>query len=439
LFIVAAAVIDTGESDAGKTVVVLVLTDDIELADDDGYDNTTVHGRFGWNVSEDLRLEGVLRDVDGENEYDNCFSSVTFTSVNDCSSDYEQQAWRAAALLTTGALQHELAISHSDTQRQFYTEGLPSFGADGELERILYKGAYKISDALNLVAGAERQTETLDDGQVDRERDQDGYYIELQSQATDQLFLTAGVRHDDNDDFGSHTTYRVSGAYIVDLEGAELKLKSTYGTGFRAPSLYEIAYNAGPNAYPPASQVNLKEEQSSGFDIGLVWAADSGHYLELVYFDQTVEDEIFFDQIDFSGYLQGSGETDSSGVEILGQWLLGSGFEFSGNYTYNDTDRSDGNQRIRRPEHLVNLQLAWQGLDAKLRVTLHVRGAYDAIDINDEALDDYEIVNLNAEYAITQGLSVYGRVENLLDEDYEEVPGYNTPGAAAYAGVRYSF
>jgi vitamin B12 transporter len=68
-----------------------------------------------------------------------------------------------------------------------------------------------------------------------------------------------------------------------------------------------------------------------------------------------------------------------------------------------------------------------------------VRGSYDAVDSSGENMDDYEVLNLNAEYALTQGLSVYGRVENLLDEDYEEVPGYNTPGAAAYAGVRYSF
>jgi vitamin B12 transporter len=414
-------------------------TDDIDLADDDGYDNTTFHGRFGWNASENLRLEAVLRDVDGEGEYDNCFSSVTFTNVNDCSNEYEQQAWRAAALLTTGALQHELAISNSDTERQFYTEGMPSFGAEGELERITYKGAYQISDSLDVIAGLERQTEQLDDGDVDRERDQDSYYLELQNQTTDSLFLTAGVRHDDNEDFGSHTTYRVSGAYVIALDGAELKLKSTYGTGFRAPSLYEISYNAGPNAFPPASGVSLDEEQSSGFDIGLVWATDSGNYLELVYFDQTIENEIFFDLDAFSGYLQGDGEADSSGVELIGEIQLSESFSLNGNYTYNDTERTDGSQRYRRPEHLANLELRWLGLGDKLRLSLHVRGSYDAVDSSGENMDDYEVLNLNAEYALTQGLSVYGRVENLLDEDYEEVPGYNTPGAAAYAGVRYSF
>jgi vitamin B12 transporter len=34
---------------------------------------------------------------------------------------------------------------------------------------------------------------------------------------------------------------------------------------------------------------------------------------------------------------------------------------------------------------------------------------------------------------------VFGRLENALDEDYREVPGFNTAGRAAYAGVRYAF
>ena len=54
-------------------------------------------------------------------------------------------------------------------------------------------------------------------------------------------------------------------------------------------------------------------------------------------------------------------------------------------------------------------------------------------------LDDYELVDINASYLIGRGMEVYARVENVLDEDYEEIPTYNTSGAAAYAGLRYSF
>ncbi len=53
--------------------------------------------------------------------------------------------------------------------------------------------------------------------------------------------------------------------------------------------------------------------------------------------------------------------------------------------------------------------------------------------------DDYEVVNLYAAFRVLDGLELYGRVENLLDEDYQEAPPYNSSGSAAYAGVRYSF
>ena len=52
---------------------------------------------------------------------------------------------------------------------------------------------------------------------------------------------------------------------------------------------------------------------------------------------------------------------------------------------------------------------------------------------------DYELVDVNGSFDIGRGLEVYGRIENLLDEDYEEIPTYNTSGTAAYAGLRYSF
>ena len=54
-------------------------------------------------------------------------------------------------------------------------------------------------------------------------------------------------------------------------------------------------------------------------------------------------------------------------------------------------------------------------------------------------MKDYEILDISVTYNLTDALSIQGRVENALDENYEEVSGYNTPGAAGYAGIRYSF
>jgi vitamin B12 transporter len=412
------------------------LTTDVAPSDDDGYDNTTFHGRVGWNVTEELRFQLVAHDIDGENEYDNCFGIV---DNDDCNNDFEQSSWRAVADYTMGSFTHQLAYSGNDTERSFYTEGQIVFATEGEVERLSYLGSFSPSDALRLVYGVDLETETIDDGSVNRERDHEGYFAEYQGSFGDALFLTAGVRYDDNEDFGTHISYRLSGAYVFDFSGGDLKLKSTYGTGFRAPSLSEIAYNAGSFAYPPASNVSLEEETSEGFDLGLSWYSDAGLYLEAVYFDQTVTDEIFFDLDTFSGYLQGSGDTDSTGLELIGEFQLFDSVVLTGNYTYNDTEDSSGQQRVRRPEHLANIGFTWQGMGDRLLFGMNVRGSYDSMANDGTGLDDYEVVDINASFEILKGLELYGRVENLLDEEYEEIITYTTSGTAGYVGVRYSF
>ncbi len=411
-------------------------TTDTDPADDDGYENTTVHGRAGWNISERLRLELVGRDVDGDNEYDGCFGAAP---SNVCSDSYSQQSWRTAASFSGEQLQHELAYSHSKTERQFFTEGLPGFGTEGTISRISYLGSFSAGDALQLVYGVDHEEQALDDGTFDPERDQTGAYLEYQGRVGDSLYFTAGGRYDDNEDFGSHDSYRVSAAYLVPVGSSELKFKGAWSTGFRAPSLYEIAYNRSFFASPPAADVILQEERSEGLDLGVAWYSPTGLVLEAILFEQTVENEIFFDLVGFSGYLQGSGDSDSSGVELIAEVPLPLQLQLQGNYTYNDTETAAGGYRVYRPRHLANIGLQWQALSNPLALGLHLRTSRDARGIDGSPTDNYEVLDLNARYTLAAGLEVYGRIENLLDEDYEEIPSYRTSARAAYAGLRFSF
>jgi vitamin B12 transporter len=412
---------------------------DTDPADDDGYRNRTFHGRVGLDVTDALRLSAAARRSEGDNDYDACNTVDTFAPSNVCSDDFVQDALRLAADYSGERSSHQLAWSTNRTERDFFTEGLRSFGAEGELAKWSYVGSFRAHQALQLVYGVDHETQSIDDGSFDRDRDQTGVFGELQGHLPAGLTLTAGARHDDNEDFGAYTSYRLSGAWVRPALAGELKLRATWGTGFRAPSLYEISYNRGPFAGPPAASLDLQEETSSGYDLGVAWAGPRGEYLELTWFDQQVEDEIFFDLIGFSGYLQANGETSSQGVELVADWPLAAGLSLNGNYTWNETDTADGEQRPRRPEHLGNLGLVYSGLAERFSLGLHLRLSRDAQSTDGRALDDYEVVDMNASFALTPGLTVFGRLENALDEDYQEVPGFNTAGRAAYAGVRYSF
>ena len=412
---------------------------DTVVRDDDGYDNSTVNARIGYQATQALRFTLVGRDVDGNNRYDDCYTVDTFEPTDRCRDKYEQQAWRLAGDYRAGRFEHQLAYTGNDTDRKFFSDGQTGFRARGTLERIGYLGNFRYSDDLRLVYGAERQQESMDDGSTDASRDQYGYYFEYQGGFSDRLFVTAGTRFDDNDDFGTHTSYRLSSAYLIPLAGGELKLKGTYGTGFRAPSLYEVAYNSGSFAYPPASETTLREEQSKGYDLGLSWGADSGLYLEAVYFDQKIEDEIYFDLANYSGYLQRDGTTDSNGVELSVAWPIVASLSLTANYTFNNTETAAGQSRPYRPEHLANLGLSWRTLADTLVLGAAWRLSQDAEDVDGSQLDDYQLLELSASYQLLPSLQLFGRLENALDEDYQEVPTYNTSGAAGYAGVKYTF
>ena len=126
-------------------------------------------------------------------------------------------------------------------------------------------------------------------------------------------------------------------------------------------------------------------------------------------------------------------------MELVGQAPLFSNLWLSSNYTYNETETNGGSNRIYRPKQLANLGVSWKPMADRLVMGLYVRLSRDAEGLDGEDLDNYEVLDLTASFNVYSGLDIYGRVENLLDEDYEEVPTYNTSGAAVYAGLRYSF
>ncbi|MDP5069887.1 MAG: TonB-dependent receptor plug domain-containing protein, partial [Congregibacter sp.] len=164
---------------------------DTDLVDDDGYDNRTVHARAGWKVSDALRLEGVVRQVEGDNDFDGCFDA-SFSPSNDCNDSFVQDSWRVSAAFSQNSFTHELAYSDNTTDREFFAESAAFFAAQGGLERLSYLGQWRQSDALSLVYGVDRERESIDDGSFDRSRRQTGVYSEYQGRFNENLTLTAG-------------------------------------------------------------------------------------------------------------------------------------------------------------------------------------------------------------------------------------------------------
>jgi vitamin B12 transporter len=414
-------------------------TADTDLRDDDGAENTTLHAKLGWNATDRLRLQLVARDIDASARYDGCFSTATFATIHDCVATTEQATYKVSAVHDTERFGNVFGYSNVDIVRDNLSEGISAFASEGSLSRFEYTGSFEPSEALTLVYGLDFQNEESA-GDETLERDQEAYYIEYQGTFADRLYLSVGARYDDNEDFGTHTSARLSGTYIQDLNGGgSLKYRASVGTGFRPPSLFEVAYNAGPFAFPPASGTALTEESSRGHDVGIEYAATNDLRFEITYFDQEIEDEMFFDLAGFSGYLQSPGTSTSKGVEIAMQVPLGERWEVLGNWTHNDTENTASEQRLRRPENVGNIGLLYTAPTDKLRFVANYRLSKDSIDIGGVALDDYAVLDLSMAYAFSEKLELYGRLQNAADEDYQEVVGFRSARRSGYAGVRLRF
>ncbi|GAC31285.1 TonB-dependent receptor plug domain-containing protein [Paraglaciecola polaris] len=403
----------------------------LENQDDDGYDNTTLHTRLGYQVNEQVKLNFVARNTNAEGEYDSCFGASG--STNDCENKFDQTDLRVSANYSTNTSEHQFSLAKSFIEREFITEGLSSFDTKGTVERAEYLGTTELNQNANLVYGIDWKQEKITSD--DDSRTQRGYYLEYQSEVISNLFVTAGVRHDDNEDFGEHTSYRLSSAYIWAVGDNELKLRGAYGTGFRAPSLSEIAYNTGPFSNAPASETALKEETTKGFEVGLTYTLASGSQFEATYFDQKIQDSIYFDLAAFSGYLQDLGESSSKGIELIADLVISDTVGVTANYTYNDTEDTAGDQRRRRPRNAGSVSLYYDNDAWKLAATL--RSLHDAVD--GIQLKGYEVFDVSARYAVNQDLSLSARIENAFDANYQDIAAYNTSGAAAYVGVQYQF
>jgi vitamin B12 transporter len=410
--------------------------------DSDGYENTTIHSRLGFQVNDDLKLGLVIRNNHGIGDFDNC--GFDATASNNCESEFKQSNLRADVNYSRNNSQHELAFAKTIIERENFNQGISEFLTKGNVQRVEYLGNTQLNQEHQLVYGFDWEEEQITT--ADQSRISKGYYFEYQGELFDSLYVTAGARHDDNEDFGEHTSVRISGAYIWTLGEDEIKLRSAYGTGFRAPSLFEIEYNQGPFAFAPASTTALQEETTQGYEVALEYSTKQGSRFEVVYFDQKIEDSIFFDLAGFSGYLQDLGESSSEGVELIADIKINDALRLNANYTHNQTEDTLGEQRLRRPENVANIGFDYQ-VD-NLTLSANVRFVQDFVDLvvdettfssSAQPLDNYEIFDISARYRINTSLTVFARVENLFDSNYQDLTAFNTPGETPHIGLKYQF
>lgn len=263
-----------------------------------------------------------------------------------------------------------------------------------------------------------------------------GIFLQDQFKAGESFFGTAGIRLDNNNQFGTAITYRIAPAYMFWETGT--KLKATFGTGFKAPSLFYL--------YDPLyGNTELNPEKSLGWDAGVeqfFWSY--GVSIGATYFFNKFDDMFGFDPVTFQTININKAET--KGVEVFTKAVLMDGLEAKANYTYtNAKDKSENTpdfdkKLVRRPEHKAGLFLSYSfNKDINTNVEFIYVGEREEPDfINYPSriiMPDYFVVNFAAHFNLFPFLRLQARIENLFDKQYEEIYGFGTAGFSVYGGI----
>ncbi len=292
-------------------------------------------------------------------------------------------------------------------------------------------------------------------GSLDVDRTDVGAYVQAVTRLGDRLSLTGGARLDDHDAFGTHGTYRVGASYRLP-DGT--RVRSSWGTGFKEPTFLENHATGFVTGNP-----DLEPETSRSWEAGLERAfAGDGLAVRATYFDQAYEQ-----LIQFTGSPPSPGdpnyfnvaEASARGLELSVEARPLEGLAASASYAWTDSEVEDagfqggpdaafveGERLLRRPTHAASVTV-----DGTLpgAGSLQVRGSwtgsrddrdFSTFPAERVELDPYLRLDLSVRLEALEaggGASVRPslRVENLLDEDYQEVLNFPAPGRTIMAGA----
>lgn len=411
---------------------------------DDYYDNLTGSTKLGFDVTDnfDLGLVGRYSDthlrITGEN-YNNY--PIDYPDSTQSHNDTRQYYARGTAHLSSfgGALEQTLGLAYSSIKSYETSPENPESDFFGERVKIDWQGNIRLAADEKLVLGAEHQRDEMT-VPLSAATTIDSGYAELQSSFSDALFNTVSVRYDDNNRFGGKATYRLAPAYVFQETGT--KLKASVGTGFKAPTLSQMFQNF-PEFFFFANP-NLKPETSLGFDLGFEQSLlGAKARFGVTYFRNNIKN-LIGENADFSSYAN-VGRAVTEGVESFAAYQPLQNLAFRLDYTFTQaTDDILHQELLRRPKHKAGVNAEWHATNrlalnaTLLTVSSWVDGNRD-FSVPRENAPGYTTVNIAASYDVASHLTVYGRVDNLLNRRYQNPEGFLQPTVSAFAGIKTKF
>jgi len=430
----------------------------------DDYRNLAASGRLDYQVTEDASLKGIFHFVKTDLGLfnNNNFASQPDPNAREASTQYlgklewEQKILKNWDYRISGSMFKE-HIKDSDDVDSCTFFGFPcdSRTRDRFRPRIdtgEFQTNYRFEDWSTTTFGVEyKRRSASTSGGIDKAIRNLGYYLQEQFQFLDRrLVMIPGIRLDDNQSFGTAWTPTFSAAYLFRETGT--RLKAGYAKGFKAPTLNDLFFPPGFGC-PAFGNPNLGPEKS--------WELNAGVEQDLVqdrvkvgatYFHREVRDLIEGRPIPGDPFgcfrAENVGSARFDGVELSLSIKLLDSLTVNANYTYLDWDTADG-KLPRRPRNRGNVNLNYLHDRWNVNLGANIVGRRDdfraASPFGNTTKAGYVIFDLASYYSLplrvpaVKDLTLFGKIENLLNKKYEEADGFRARPLNFLLGMRATF
>ncbi|WP_415315729.1 TonB-dependent receptor plug domain-containing protein [Candidatus Pelagibacter sp. Uisw_137] len=418
--------------------------------EDDPYENNSLVANYGYKISENNTIENSLTLKDSYLKYDEPTAGRDDTKN---SSDNFEAHYSFKFKNINNNFKNTFGISKSATSRMItkYTGRESTY--EGFKNMFTYLGEYNFNLDNKIVYGSDieffKGKFPTDPGLV-KTTDEEihSQYVDYQFRPYENIYATIGGRNDIHTTAGDEQSYRVTGAYDL---GRNSKIRSSYGTGFLFPALYESGQYGWSNQV--ADMINA--EKTTSFDIGYETyfnTLDLG--FNITYFDILVEDPIMGSNNTFFQDNVPGAENKSKGIELATNWTdnkkLNIGFNYTLTKSYSGMDcdkpKKDAfgytscldlnngpidSAMVRVPLHAISSKINYQinkDLNSSLLLTYKGRTRdYGGTDYSfrDQILDEYLLLDLASSYKIGEGLKFNFSLKNVFDKNYENALDYS--------------
>jgi vitamin B12 transporter len=407
------------------------------------YDNMTYSTKLGADINEFWSVNAVLRYTDAtlfftgdDNNFPSSPNAAQSTHAVRQLFSRDEAVWS----LFDGRIKNYFGVNYTNYWNSDIAPGDPRATiTTGDRIKYDWHSVTQLAAGNNLILGLEQETFELQTPTLSAQNGNKAAFMELQSEFAKRFFLVFNMRDDFNDQFGEHATYRIAPAVILPF--TETKLKGSYGTGFKAPTLNQL-FQSFPD-FNFIANPNLKPEQSVGYDAGF----EQPLFNDRVRFGSTYFHNSITNLIDFNDTFTQNvniGLATTEGTENFVLANITDRFRIRADYTFTRAVNADtGIQLLRRPKNKWSTTATWNPIDP-LTLSATVLHVSDFLDVTRDGTASgitapgYTTVKLTGDYAINDQLKIFGRVENLFNVHYQNPTGFLAPGLGVFGGIRFA-